>query len=261
MVQVGCIMKTGNNYSSFLDEFAQNYRAMSEIHANIAHKSEELSSLIKEAHETEQILFDTNTDSIPEPPTYTRYQDFLDKFAKQKIANENRIKEETFKFITTEPNRDNHVCELILRKAAGKYKIKLTHYSGSFDYAAFQSIWHFADNEAKTADKVFNTLALVINEIKNQHNKRQKHSASLAPIIREAVKPIAKAHQYRKNVVFLDENDLQSGESDWEQTIYGSKYPQYQEESKQSMLNDNHNEGAIKRTMYTGRNSKTTKEI
>ena len=257
-------MKTGNNYSEFLEKFTQNYKTVAKMHDNIATKSQELNSLVKEADDAEQLLIGENDHKISPKPTIQtnkKYDDFLDKFARNKITDENRIKEEIFKFINTEANRDNHICELILRKTADKYKIKLTHYSGSFDYAAFQSIWHFANNEEKTANKVFDTLTFTINGIKEHHNKNQKHSTSLTPIIREAVKSVAETHQYRKNAVSLDESDLQSGESNWEQTLYGSKYPQYQEDSKQSMFSGNDKKESIKRTMYTGRNSKTTKEI
>ncbi len=255
-------MKTGNNYSEFLESFTKNYSTMAKIHANIADKSKELNGLVQEASDAEDTLIGDGS-SKPEPRVAekTGYEDFFDKFAKNKVGNDNRIKERIFKFVNTEPNRDNHYCELILRKIADKYKLKLTHYSGSFDYAAFQSIWHFSNQEQKTADKVFDTLAFAIDGIKKDHNENQRHSTSLTPMIREAVKPVAETHQYRKNAVHLDESDLQSGESNWEQTLYGTKYPEYQEESKQSMFNSNHDEGSVKRTMYTGRNSKTTKEI
>ena len=240
---------------------------MAKIHANIASKSEELNSLVKEADDVESTLIGENSLTTKITPTadvaktIQLPEDFLDKFAKNKIADENRIKEQIFKFVNTEANRDNCISELILREVDDKFKIKLTHYSGSFDYAAFQSIWHFAKNEEKTANKVFDTLKFAINGIKEEHNKNQKHSTSLTPIIREAVKSIAETHQYRKNIISLDESDLQTGESNWEKSIYGGKYPEFQEESKQEMFDKNHNEGSIKRTMYTGRNSKTTKVI
>ncbi len=255
------IMKTGNNYNEFLDTFAKNYSIMAKMHANIAEKSQELNSLVKEADDTELSLIEVN---VPKPNQKSEnkiYDDFLDKFAKNKIADENRIKEQIFKFVNTEANRDNHICELILRKVADKYKIKLTHYSGIIDYAAFQSIWHFSEQEEKTANKVFDTLAFTINGIKEEHNKNQRHSTTLTPMIREAVKSVSEAHQYRKNILSLDESDLQVGESNWERTLYGNKYPEYQEESKQEMLSNNHCEGSVKRTVYTGRNSKTTKRI
>lgn len=234
-------MKTGNNYSALLDSFIQKYEALAETHANIVTKSQELRSLVKDADEAEQVLAGTDC-----PITRSSL--------KVESADRNRIKEQIFKFVSTESNRDNHICEVILRKTADKYRIKLTHYSGSFDYAAFQSIWHFANNEEEAAHKVFATLARVLNDIKQEHNSSQKHSVALVPNIREAVKTIAESHRHKKNILSLDENDLQRGESDWQQTIYGSKYPAYQEESKQEMFSGGHNE-TVKRTMHTGRSS------
>ena len=174
-------MKTGNQFSEILDNFTENY-----------------SKLV-------QFLMPKTTAQTENPTVQAdSYDDFLDKFARHQIeaTRKNSLKERSFKFVTTENNRDNHFCELILRKVADRYKIKLTHYSGSFDYAGYQAIWHFADSEKKTADQVFGTLSHVLNDIERQHNASQKHGVALAPIIREAVKTIAETHQYRKNTSF-----------------------------------------------------------
>ena len=99
-----------------------------------------------------------------------------------------------------------------------------------------------------------------MNGIQTQHNSDIKHPTTLAPIIREAIRPIAEKHQYHKRILSLDESDIQRGEENWEQTVYGTRYPEYQEETKQEMFYG-HKEEPIKRTAYKGRNSKTTKEI
>ena len=194
-----------------------------------------------------------------QPSAQLEPDDFLDKFARSRAQEKHGIKEEIFKFITTEANRDNHLCELILRKVENELKIKLTHYSGSFDYAAFQAIWHFGSSEEKMASKVFDTLSFTLNGIKQQHNTSQKHSVSLVPIIREAVKTVATSHQYKKKILYLDESDQQQGESNWQQTIYGNKYPSSEDSSK-AVFSDNHPDQTVKRTMYIGRNKKITTE-
>lgn len=171
------------------------------------------------------------------------------------------LRKRSFEFINTESNRDNYLSELILRKTGGKYKIKLTHYSGAFDYAAFQSIWHFGSNEFKMAQQAFDTISYALDGIKERHNITLQHPTNLVPIIREAIKPVAEAHQYRKNILSIDESDLQSGESDWQQTVYGNRYPPYQEESKQQMLSNNHPQYPVRRTRCRGRNSRTTQVI
>lgn len=232
-------MKSGNLYSELLDNFTENYAKVAKmiLNQNSGH-----------TFHNEPIQFSAG------------YDDFLDKFAKNQ--SKDVVKSQMFRFLTTEANRDNYRCELILRKIADNFKIKLTHYSGSFDYAALQSVWKFADTEEKLAKSVFDTLAYAIDGIKTQHNSGTKHPTSLAPVIREAIKPIAEAHQYRKQILSLDESDLQRGENDWQQTIYASRYPEYQEETKQEMFSGKHKEEApVKRTTYTGRNSKTTREI
>ncbi len=231
-------MRSGNLYSELLDNFTENYAKVAQM-----------------------ILSQDSGHTFEDKPKQlvAGYDDFLDKFAKKQAKDV--VKAQMFRFLTTESNRDNYHCELILRKIADNYKLKLTHYSGSFDYAALQSVWKFAETEEKLAKSVFDTLAYAIDGIKNQHNSDTKHPISLAPIIREAIKPIAEANQYRKQILSLDESDMQCGEHDWQQTIYGSNYPKYQEETKQEMFNSSHDEGAVKRTAYTGRNSKTTREI
>lgn len=203
-----------------------------------------------------------STGSVERPP---QINDII-KISSTKIAAANKfikgtINKRSFEFVNTESNRDNYLSELVLRKTGNKLKIKLTHYSGSFDYSAFQAIWHFEPNEIKTAEQVFDTVAYMIDGIKEQHNMNQKHPTTLVPIIREAIKPVAESHQYRKNILSIDESDLQPGEADWQQTIYGNKYPAYQEESKQEMFNYDHLDAPVKRTMYTGRNTKESKEI
>ena len=185
------------------------------------------------------------------------YDDFLDKFAIQ--DRKNAVREQVFKFVTTETNRDNHLCELILRKAANEHKIKLTHYSGSFDYSAFQAIWHFKTAETTLANRIFDTIAFTLNGIEQDFNKTQKHGVSLVPVIREAIKPIAETHQYRKNILSLDEADLQQGETNWGDTIYSGRNLDPQEVNKKTT--GYHEKANIKRTVYTGRNSKTTKVI
>ncbi len=232
-------MKIGNLHSDFLDNFLESFTQ----------------NYVKAA--SAAINFNTTADSP------VGYDDFLDKYARSRDQETKKqgIKERIFKFITTEANRDNHLCELILRKADGIPKIKLTHYSGSFDYAAFQAIWHFAKSEEKMASKIFDTIAFTLDGIKKEHNVSQKHSVALAPIIREAVKPIAESYQYRKNILSLDESDLQQGESNWQQTLYGNKYPPLQEISKETMLSDNYPDQPVKRTIYTGRNTKTVREV
>jgi len=234
----GSTMKWGNNCSHFLDNFTENY-------AKIA-----------------KIVMEHDDIDIPESDiTIAGYSDFLDKFAKSQ--SKDVIKSQVFRFVTTEANRDNYSCEVILRKIADSYKLKLTHYSGSFDYAALQSIWKFAKTEEKLAKQVFETLVYALNGIQKQHNANMKHPTTIAPIIREAIRPIAETHRYKKQILALDEGDLQHSEKNWQQTIYGSKYPELQEESKQDKFSGRHNEEVVKRTMYTGRNTKivTTNEI
>lgn len=229
-------MKSGNLYSELLDNFTENYAKVAQM-----------------------ILSQDSEHTFENEPKLAGYEDFLDKFAKKQAKNV--VKAQTFRFLTTESNRDNYHCELILRKIADNYKLKLTHYSGSFDYAALQSVWKFADTEEKLAKSVFDTIVYALDGIKTQHNANTKHPTSLAPIIREAIKPIAEANQYRKQIFSLDESDLQRGENDWQQTIYASRYPEYQEETKQEMFSGNHEKANIKRTSYVGRNSKITEEI
>ncbi len=226
-------MKIGNHHSKLLDNFTENYAKIAKM-----------------------IL---QHDFEPEKEPAVDYDDFLDKFVKNQ--SKDVIRSQIFRFLTTEANRDNYLCELILKKTADHYKLKLTHYSGSFDYAAFQSIWKFAESEKKLANNVFDSLTYALDGIRSRHNADIKHPTTLVPIIREAIKPIAESHQYRKQILSLDENDLQQGENDWQQTIYGSKYPEYQDESKQAMFSGDHQEEPVKRTMYTGRNSKTIEEI
>ena len=236
-------MKSGNLYSELLDNFTENYAKVAQmiLSRDSGHK-------FKNEHKVEN------------EPELAGYDDFLDKFARKQAKDV--VKAQTFRFLTTESNRDNYHCELILRKLANHYKLKLTHYAGILDYAALQSVWKFAETEEKLAKSVFDTLVYALDGIKTQHNANTKHPTSLAPIIREAIKPIAEANQYRKQILSLDESDLQRGENDWQQTIYASRYPEYQEETKQEMFSGKHKEEApIKRTAYTGRNSKTTQEI
>ncbi len=145
-------------------------------------------------------------------PADTGYDDFLDKFAKKQAIDV--VKSQIFRFLTTEANRDNYLCELILRRTADHFKLKLTHYSGSFDYAAFQSVWKFAGKEEGLAKRVFDTITYALDGIKKQHNANVKHPTTLVPIIREAIKPIAETHQYRKQILSIDESDLQHGEND-----------------------------------------------
>ncbi len=230
-------MKIGNQYSELLDNFTKNYGEM-------------VKTIISEHHKYEH-----------EEKTAT-YDDFLDKFAVQELEKRksDTIREQIFKFVTTEANRDNNICELILRKIANQYKMKLTHYSGSFDYAAFQSVWCFQPKEAKLANRIFDTVAFVLNGIKQDYNKTQKHSVNIVPVIREAIKPIAETHQYKKNILSLDEANLQQGETNWEKAIYGNKYPNDQEQSHEKLMG-NHEKANITRTTYKGRNTKIIREI
>ncbi len=234
-------MKIGNQYSDLLDNFTKNYGEMVKTIISEHHKYE-----LKEASK---------------PDKNHIYSDFLDKFAIQQRKNRDKdtIREQIFKFITTETNRDNHACELILRKLADKYKMKLTHYSGSFDYAAFQAIWNFKTSEQKSAYQAFDTIELILNGIAQDHNKTQKHGVSLVPIIRQAIQLIAESHQQKQHILSLD--DKQQSESNWETLIYGGKYPALQEENKTKLLIGNHEKANIKRTTYIGRNTKVTKEI
>jgi len=235
-------MKIGNDYSGLLNNFTENYAKIAKMLLNAK----------------------ADTGDFPENDvTSSEYDTLLDKFARHRMEADSKtaIKEQLFKFINTEENRDNHLCELILRRVEDSYKLKLTHYTGSFDYAGFQNIWKFAKTEEKLAKQVFDTVVFTINGIKEKHNRGMKHTTTILPMIREAVKTIAESHQKRKNILSLDEKDIQRGESDWEQTLYGNKYPPLQEETRQEMFHGNHEKANIRRTMYTGRNTKTTRII
>lgn len=245
-------MKIGNNHSDLLDSFVEKY------------SKNDLSSLTENYAKIADVVLGKFLDRIlPIKETKVKepykYDDFLDKFAVKE--SENIIKSQAFRFFTTEANRDNCICELVLRKQADHYKLKLTHYVGSFDYAAFQSVWKFSESEKKLSQRVFKSLAYALDGIKNQHNADIKHPITIVPIIREAIKPIAESHQYRRQILAVDEIDLQQGEHDWEEAVYGTRYPEFQDENKQAMFSGDHTQQPAKRTMYTGRNSKITEEI
>lgn len=236
-------MKTGNNFSELLNNFTENYAKIAKMLLNA----------------------EVNDEHIPKIEEATsKYISLIDKFARSRSSDisKNAISERIFKFINTENNRDNHICELILRKTDEKFlKLKLTHYTGSFDYAGFQHIWKFKKNEEDFAKKVFSTISLAINSIKDKHNSERNPASTLVPMIREAVKPIAPTYQFKKQILSLDESDLQRGENNWQQAIYGNKYPELQEESKQEKFSGNEKHETFKRTMYVDRNTKVTKEI
>jgi len=172
-----------------------------------------------------------------------------------------RRKIRSFDFICTESNRDRYICELVMRQARNQYKIKLTHYAGILDYSAFQAIWIFSKGEEDFATRVYNLLERELERIQEEHDKSMTHPTNLVPIIREAVRPIAVNHRIEKNSVSLKASDSVASEDNWEKAVYGNRYPEYHEESKQERKLDNHPKETIKRTVYEGRNKKTTKEI
>ncbi len=135
------------------------------------------------------------------------------------------IRKRAFEFINTESNRDTYLCELLMRKIANKYKIKLTHYSGILDYAAFEAIWSFDTSQESVASRVFETLSYTLEGIKENYNRTMMPAGMLTPMIREAVKPVAESNQFKTNILSLDEGTKVGGEIDWREAIYGQKYP------------------------------------
>lgn len=173
-----------------------------------------------------------------------------------------RPRSKTFEFICTESNRDKYLCDLILRKTKNNYKLKLTHYAGILEYPAFQVSWIFKQGEEDFAIRVADLIEREIERIQENHNQSMKHPTNLTPIIREAIRPIAVHHRIEKYAVPLREIDIVSGESDWEQSVYGNRYPEYTEGiQEQFVKDDNHPKESIKRTLYKGRNKKVTKKI
>lgn len=83
-------MKSGNLYSELLDNFTANYAKVAQM-----------------------ILSQDSEHTFKNIQLSTGYNDFFDKFARKE--SQNIVKSKTFRFLTTESDRDNYHCELSAR--------------------------------------------------------------------------------------------------------------------------------------------------
>ncbi|KKM87171.1 hypothetical protein LCGC14_1271590 [marine sediment metagenome] len=109
-------------------------------------------------------------------------------------------KRQTFDFICTESNKERYICDLNLSEVSGSCNLKLTHYSGTLNRAAFQVNWHFKTSERNIATSVFDLCSNELARIQENHNRSMRHPDILTSLISEAINPISTNHRTTHNL-------------------------------------------------------------
>ena len=132
---------------------------------------------------------------------------------------------------------DSYTVKIYLSKTNDNITISLMtnhSYLGTAQYCVF---WAFDMNEEKHAIEIYKKLNKAVEEVVKVFVQEQKPTSLFDPALRAKVQIVDDRHLIRTNIPSVNYSYDIDYDQNWDQNIYGPRYPKYKEESFNQYLN------------------------
>lgn len=124
---------------------------------------------------------------------------------------------------------DPYHFEVYISKTSKKYSVSIVgqhNYLGSYIYNKF---WLFKLNEEERAQNVYKEVSQKLKDIMEDFVENEIPTSCIFPRLNSAFKHLEKDHTIRHNIPFLNYAKDIEVVNDWRSSIYGKRYPSYNE--------------------------------
>ncbi len=90
----------------------------------------------------------------------------------------------------------------------------------------YSDYWHYNKKQENRADKTFQSLVKISEQMKDDFEKQNTPTSLVCPIIRAQTKYLDMPYREKTSLGFFNDGLINETEADWRQTIYGERYPQ-----------------------------------
>lgn len=164
--------------------------------------------LIKSASKLDTLLADPSF--APATNQHDIYQDFFDV---QKYV------------------MDSYSLRTSISKTKNHIKVTTTISHSMIGGLAFYMYWSYPLTEGKEALKTYDEINKIIKEVTTEMIEDGSPTAILYPMLREKWHKIDPEHEAKSNVPCVNYANRMLVEPDWRKSLYGTRYPNYDEKS------------------------------
>ena len=133
---------------------------------------------------------------------------------------------------------DSQTVKVFLSRTSKKWAVSLMTNHTYIGTCGFSMFWTFDLNEGEKAKQVFKKVDKIAKETIQEFIKEEKPTSIFYPVLRNRLtEEIDKSDIIKTNIPSINYSyDLQP-QGDWRESIYGTRYPSYKEESFKQYLN------------------------
>ena len=146
---------------------------------------------------------------------------------------------------------DSQTVKIFLSKTSKKWAVSLMTNHTYIGTCGFSIFWTFNLDQEKEAKETYKKVDKVARDTITEFIKEEKPTSIFYPTLRKRLKDVTnRLDVVKTNIPFINYSYDIPYEDDWRRTIYGPRYPKYQEESFKQYLNN---------SIYSGENAPTGK--
>lgn len=133
---------------------------------------------------------------------------------------------------------DSHDINIALNKTSNNIVVSLTMGSAYVGTYILDSFWSYELNEESKAKNLYKKLGQTIRPLVRDFINNKMPTSLLCPYIKEATFNMDRENVVRTNIPSINYSYDIAPEKDWRSTIYGNRYPKYEEPSFKQYLNN-----------------------
>lgn len=138
---------------------------------------------------------------------------------------------------------DGYVVKIALSETKHKNVLGIIVTHGSLGSITWSRYWYYGKNELKTAKGDLKKVCNVITEKLDEFVQDELPSSMFWPYIREATADIAPENLMHTNIPYFNYSRDLRYNPDWRSNIYGTRYPDYEEDSYEKYFRDKNRSG------------------
>ena len=132
---------------------------------------------------------------------------------------------------------DSQTIKIFLTKTGHKWAVSLITTHTYLGTAGWSIYWEFNLNQKKAAEKVFKKACQITRKVVERFITTEEPTVNLHATLRQKFKEIERDDVIKTNIPIINYSYDIPYETDWRKTIYGPRYPHYEENSFNQYLN------------------------
>lgn len=132
---------------------------------------------------------------------------------------------------------DSYTIRIFLTQTNNKYAVSLITNHTYLGTAGWSIFWTFTLDQGKKAQKLFKKVSEIARKTTEEFIREEKPTVLLHATLRQKFKHLKRRDVVRTNIPTINYSYDLNYETDWRKSIYGPRYPKYEEVSFEKYLN------------------------